>query len=432
MRIVLLALVLGGCGGALRDLAPIGGDTFTFFAPPSGTASAITCGGDAEVRWECATRQIEDRFPDHDVSGALVLAIDEEPPRFYVRSATPDTRFFVASVSKMFLAAAAVSLSLEGQLDLDAPLSRVLSELEGAELGHATIAQLLSHTSGLPVGAECTPGADLADVVRSEGTRPLLAPPGAVWNYSNVGYAFVAAAIERVTSERFEDVVRARVLVPAGIPDATYDPAAVTLTGRPAAQPVCRAMRPAGGLALTIRELGVWASGMARTDPPLGRALVDMLVTPRASTGLGVLDYGFGVGQREHEGLTFHTHSGGLPGFSSFVAWEATRHVAVAALMDEPGGLPAGASLRMLSTFLDLSADWSPSRAPAHPLGRYAGEYRDEAGTLGRVRIGVEGDHLALDYLDAPPPLLPSEIRFQFTEGTVYLVTPVGVATRVP
>jgi hypothetical protein len=54
-------------------------------------------------------------------------------------------------------------------------------------------------------------------------------------------------------------------------------------------------------------------------------------------------------------------------------------------------------------------------------------------GTLGRLRVSQEGDHLAIDYLDGPPPLLPPSFRFAFEPGATharYVVTPVGVGQR--
>jgi hypothetical protein len=86
-----------------------------------------------------------------------------------------------------------------------------------------------------------------------------------------------------------------------------------------------------------------------------------------------------------------------------------------------------------VSTFLSLSPDWRPSQKPAHPLSAYAGIYVDKVGTLGRLSVKLEGNALAIDYLDKPPPLLPANFRFVFEPGASrarYVVTPVGVGVR--
>jgi len=59
---------------------------------------------------------------------------------------------------------------------------------------------------------------------------------------------------------------------------------------------------------------------------------------------------------------------------------------------------------------------------------------RQPRGALGRVRVRLEGEHLAYDYPDGAPRLLPAWFRFQFELGSArarYVVTPVGVGERV-
>ncbi len=49
---------------------------------------------------------------------------------------------------------------------------------------------------------------------------------------------------------------------------------------------------------------------------------------------------------------------------------------------------------------------------------------------LPRLRVSLEGDRLAIDYLDGPPPLLPVIFRFAFAPGescAAYVVTAIGV-----
>lgn len=53
---------------------------------------------------------------------------------------------------------------------------------------------------------------------------------------------------------------------------------------------------------------------------------------------------------------------------------------------------------------------------------------------LPRLRVSLEGDRLAIDYLDGPPPLLPVIFRFAFAPGesrAAYVVTAIGVGRRI-
>lgn len=109
------------------------------------------------------------------------------------------------------------------------------------------------------------------------------------------------------------------------------------------------------------------------------------------------------------------------------------RRLAVAAFANTSEMFAVGAGLRAISTSLSLPADWSAPKIPAHPLSAHTGVYTDTVGTLGRVRVSLEDEALAIDYLDEPPALLPASFRFAFEAGTQkarYIVTPVGVGQR--
>lgn len=449
--VVLSCVVLAsGCGaGQRRHLHPITGNEFTLFPGDNKAPPPITCTGDDPERFGCFARELELASKKFDVGGALAVSTSEGRVYTFVRSdalnevekINAKTRFPAASLTKMFLAATAVALSLDGRLDLHVPIAQYLLELENDEgVGRATLHQLLTHTSGLGSPEQCeTPRDDVADVVKKHGYKPLLAPPGAVFNYSNVGYTFVAAVIERVTDRPFEEVVKERVLVPVGLPDARFGPDQVTVkAAHPEGEQLpanCRAMWPSGGLALSIRELIRWTGELSNPETSkLGKELIELITAPHVKLDEGVGSaYGYGIGRREKDGAIVFSHAGRLPNFSAFVGWSPERKVSAAAFANRGEMWVVAAGFRALSTFLPASADWQPPRGPLHPLDAYAGTYEDNAGTLGRLKVSIEGDVLAIDYLDGPPPLLPATFRFVFEPGTKrarYVVTPVGVGER--
>src|SRR5690606_5214816 len=99
------------------------------------------------------------------------------------------------------------------------------------------------------------------------------------------------------------------------------------------------------------------------------------------------------------------------------------------------GATPTAVVLRGLSVLLDLPADWRATTDGSHrPLHAYVGTYVDRRSWLGRLRVRIEGDQLAFDYLDGPPALLPPTFVFRFMPGEArarFVVTAVGVAERV-
>ena len=133
--------------------------------------------------------------------------------------ARADSVFQAASLTKPVIAAAALSLVLDGKLDLQAPVSQYLrggyqhrqnpfanaaeaqtDQVSVQTLQRMTVAQLLNHSSGLP-----------------NWTRGALAPafePGARWQYSGEGYALLQAVISAVAGQDIESLVSTRIFQP--------------------------------------------------------------------------------------------------------------------------------------------------------------------------------------------------------------------------
>jgi CubicO group peptidase (beta-lactamase class C family) len=158
---------------------------------------------------------------------------DEVPMR-------PGTRFALASVSKMFTAAAVASLVRDGRVGFGTPVAEVLPpERRPATLRpDVTVHHLLSHTSGIadyaeeededadyaalwvdrPVSAMLRP----ADFLPMFGDLPPYRPPGGRWQYSNAGYIVLAQIVEELTGREFPAAVAERVFGPAGMSSSGY------------------------------------------------------------------------------------------------------------------------------------------------------------------------------------------------------------------
>lgn len=148
---------------------------------------------------------------------------------------TPDTLFQIGSVTKPLTGTMIVTLADLGLLDLDAPVTTYLPRLTLSQPGVAqlvTLRQLLSHTSGLPWD-QITPGrlfgsrdpAGLAAYVERElPTRPLVAPPGTLFNYSNPGINLAARVAEAATGLAYTELVGRYLLEPLRMRHTTFDP----------------------------------------------------------------------------------------------------------------------------------------------------------------------------------------------------------------
>src|SRR5688572_29171891 len=117
--------------------------------------------------------------------------------------------FDLASVTKPFLAAAAVRLAQRRQISLDAELGSILEEAAPTPSARATLALLLSHRAGLEAHrslyAPLTAGLPFhrrralaeAAAARREDCRGNPPTSGFAPLYSDLGYLLTGAALER-------------------------------------------------------------------------------------------------------------------------------------------------------------------------------------------------------------------------------------------
>ncbi len=179
------------------------------------------------VRADLAQRAKEDKF-----SGAVLVSRDSrvllrEAYGYAEREGTllnkVETRFRIASLTKMFTAVAVLKLAQQGKIRLDDPIAKWVPELRGKPAASVTIHQLLTHTAGL---------GDIfgnyymqhhremrthADYVGTFAGQPMAAPPGTRYQYSNLGSLVLGRMFETASGKSWHDSVRENVFEPAGM-----------------------------------------------------------------------------------------------------------------------------------------------------------------------------------------------------------------------
>ena len=222
-----------------------------------------------------------------------------------------DVQYRAGSITKTFVAALVLRLRDEGRLDL---VDRLDQHLPGTGVGQASIAQLLSHTSGL--GAETggpwwerTPGRAFPDLlVDAAGPGNVLARPGRRFHYSNVGFALLGEVVARQRGAPWAEVVREELLEPLGLRRTTTRPQAPHATGyavHPFADAVlvepehdAVAMAPAGQLWSTVSDLARWGAFLAGGPPEPGPAPLVSGTLAEMREPLAVMDEPGGLGHR--------------------------------------------------------------------------------------------------------------------------------------
>ena len=228
------------------------------------------------------------------------------------RPNTPDTVFSIGSISKAFTAAGIYSLVDKHRLRLGATAGEIIPSLRGPA-AHATVRQLLLHTSGLTgsIGADHAP-LGRRTAIRRLGRLDRAYPPGEHFLYSNAGYTLLALIIDKLTGN-YRDYQETRVLdQPDGVGSRGFwdgEPAAEGpraigyLDGGRSTQlgefvgPYW-ALAGNGDLAMTTRDLASWTYALFDDD----------VVSPRSTRAIAT------------PGVTREDGSAGTPGWVRFPA----------------------------------------------------------------------------------------------------------------
>lgn len=134
-----------------------------------------------------------------------------------------DTLFELGSVSKTFTVTLAALAAVQGKLDLAAPVSRYLPELEGSAFDAISGENLATHTGGgLPlfVPDEVSDRDSLMTWYRDWQPSE---PVGASRVYSNLGIGLLGVETAANLDEPFVTAMREQVFSPLGMDDAWYD-----------------------------------------------------------------------------------------------------------------------------------------------------------------------------------------------------------------
>ena len=154
-----------------------------------------------------------------------------EGAAFRRKSADLDSRVFfdLASITKSFVAVTVARLVQRGRLGFDTKLHDLLPEASGSATGSASILLLLAHRAGLlahrtlfaPLLAGLPFEREAAIREAVQGRRPecaLPAPPdGHPPVYSDLGFALVGLALERLEQLALDEIVEREVCGPLGL-----------------------------------------------------------------------------------------------------------------------------------------------------------------------------------------------------------------------
>lgn len=279
------------------------------------------------------TEYLDNRIPklmeDYGISGTAIALVKNGEPAWskaygYAdadsgRKMTVDTYCRVESISKSVTAWGVLKLVQEEKIELDRPLVSYLKtwKLPESEFSEEkiTIRQLLSQTSGMPLG---TIGVRYAPTQNKPTLREILTndavlfqEPNTSFSYSNTGFNLLELLIEDVTGLDFADYMEKEVLAPLAMYRSTFNwsdtlappvPFGYDLEGSPIPVYVYPD-KAAGGLFSTVNDVARFvAAGMTNYNDVGQKVLhpkyIDSLYSPMTKLS-GYYDfvfdaYGFG------------------------------------------------------------------------------------------------------------------------------------------
>lgn len=223
--------------------------------------------------------------------------------------ASPETMYVLYSLSKQFVAAAAMQLVEQGKLSLDDPVSKWFPD-EPDTWKAITVRQILSHTSGTKdyvndVDLDLPAGASMQDKLNAVMKLPMNFAPGEKWRYNNTGFVMMAIIIQKITGQTTQDYLKQHIWGPLDMTASRAASATDIIPNRASNYlwdkdhwingefPYTAEMIAAGGMMSDVSDLMKWDQALY-TDKVLSQKSRDLMMTPVTLNDGGKAPYGLG------------------------------------------------------------------------------------------------------------------------------------------
>lgn len=254
--------------------------------------------------------------------------------------------FEIGSLSKQFVAVAALQLVQAGKLRLSEKVGDIVPTLPEAWKG-ATLDQVLHHMSGIPDYEEIAtydfynlPRKPQEIIDQAMKKEPAF-KPGEKFEYTNTGYFLISMVVEKRAGMPLAQYMKSRLFEPLGMNSTFTDakPESVTAmrgyhsrSGIRVAQPsiAWTSTLGAGGIVSTLDDMAKWDEALYG-DKLIPKDLLAKIWTPTKLNSGQTNTYGFGWVVGSFRGLKELNHSGQTNGFTCVYRRFPDQHTTVLA-----------------------------------------------------------------------------------------------------
>src|SRR5580693_9387334 len=312
---------------------------------------------------------------------------------------TPQSVFYMGSVSKQFTAASVVLAAEQGYLTLDDDVRKYVPELPsyGKTI---TLRQMLHHTSGFRdvLGLLLLAGRNFEDVHPTPELLDLLSrqkalnyQPGEEFLYSNTNYFLMSVVIHRATGKTLTQFANENIFKPLGMTHTRfYEDHTVVVPGRiPAYEPLSgNSFRidwstnfdkvGDGGLLSSVDDLLLWDRNFYDNKLGKGTLLKEMQTQGVLNNGKQI-EYALGLFISTYRGLPIVEHGGALFGYRTELLRFPQQKFSVITLCNLGTSNPGQLSYQVADLYLagQLSPEPPASAAASVDPQPFAGWYRN-------------------------------------------------------
>jgi CubicO group peptidase (beta-lactamase class C family) len=267
------------------------------------------------------------------------------------RPVTPQTQFYIGSVSKSFTALAVMKLVDRGKIELDAPVQTYIPWFQVADPDvskQITIRNLLNHTSGLAEKGDPNSTAYTANLEEQVRLMQYVKPvnkPGTTFEYYNHNYRILGYVVEVVSGQPYGLFLKENIFLPLGMKDTVTNPIDAPNLAQgysrffgfplPQTQEYIPGGVPSGYMITTAEDMARFLNAQIANRQPNGDPLVSPESLALMRTPPAGIESQYGMGWMDIDGGQTYAHGGAIHYFQAFEAINVKTKTGILALYNQ-------------------------------------------------------------------------------------------------